>query len=58
MHANAISVQGVHEVADVTERPMERGQNPISKMVFIGRDLNEVAIRNSFEACLVDGRMP
>lgn len=45
-------LQGVHEVADVEDRPMKPGQEAISKLVFIGKDLNEPAIRKSFQAVL------
>ena len=43
--------QGVHDVVDVVEKPMRPGDECSSKMVFIGRDLDEHAIRTSFQAC-------
>ena len=49
----ARALQGVHDIADVSQQQMQDGQDAISKMVFIGKDLNEKAIRDSFEACLV-----
>lgn len=41
-------LQGVHDVADVNERPLPPGREPESRLVFIGKNLNEPAIRESF----------
>ena len=40
-------VEGTHQ------RPWRADENRESRLVFIGRKLNEAAIRKSFEACLV-----
>ena len=48
--------QGVHMVFDGSpDRKWKDGEERISKMVFIGRDLDEALIREGFEQCLVDG---
>ncbi|KAK9795957.1 hypothetical protein WJX73_005078 [Symbiochloris irregularis] len=45
-------LQGVHDVADVDERPLPPGHKAESRLVFIGKNLNEPAIRESFSHCL------
>ena len=48
--------QGVHMVFEGSpDRKWKDGEERISKMVFIGRDLDEALIREGFEQCLVDG---
>jgi G3E family GTPase len=47
--------QGVHMVFEGSpDRPWKDGEERTSKMVFIGRDLDEALIREGFEQCLVD----
>ena len=47
-------LQGVHMIIEGThQRPWRDGEPRESRLVFIGRKLNEEAIRKSFEACLV-----
>ena len=47
--------QGVHMVFEGSpDRLWKDGEERISKMVFIGRDLDEELIREGFEQCLVD----
>ena len=47
-------LQGVHMIIEGThQRPWRDGETRESRLVFIGRKLNEEAIRKSFEACLV-----
>ncbi|MCX5480806.1 GTP-binding protein [Kaistia geumhonensis] len=47
-------VQGVHMIIEGThQRPWRDDEKRESRLVFIGRKLNEEAIRKSFEACLV-----
>ena len=48
--------QGVHMVFEGSpDREWKDGEERVSKMVFIGRDLDEALIREGFEQCLVDG---
>ncbi|MBI1274134.1 MAG: GTP-binding protein [Alphaproteobacteria bacterium] len=45
-------VQGVHMMMDAaTLPPWKAGEKRISRLVFIGRDLNEAELRAGFEAC-------
>jgi G3E family GTPase len=47
-------LQGVHMIIEGThQRPWRDDEKRESRLVFIGRKLNEDAIRKSFEACLV-----
>ncbi|MCX5514188.1 cobalamin biosynthesis protein CobW [Kaistia algarum] len=47
-------IQGVHMIIEGThQRPWGKDEHRESRLVFIGRKLNEQAIRKSFEACLV-----
>ena len=47
--------QGVHMVFEGSpDRKWKDGEERVSKMVFIGRDLDEDLIREGFEQCLVD----
>ena len=47
-------VQGVHMIIEGTpQRPWAEGEKRESRLVFIGRKLNEAALRKSFEDCLV-----
>jgi len=47
-------LQGVHMIIEGThQRPWRADETRESRLVFIGRKLNEAAIRKSFEACLV-----
>lgn len=46
-------IQGVHMIIEGThQRPWRDDEKRESRLVFIGRKLNEEAIRKSFEACL------
>ncbi len=46
-------IQGVHMIIEGThQRPWRDDETRESRLVFIGRKLNEEAIRKSFEACL------
>ena len=47
-------MQGVHEVNELTQRPMQAGEEPVSRMVFIGKDLLEDEIRKRFLMCLAE----
>ena len=50
MHAR----QGVHAVFDGTPgKPWKAGERHRSRMVFIGRDLDERILREGFSKCLV-----
>ncbi len=45
--------QGVHMLFDVTtDRPWQEGETRKSELVFIGRNLDEMELRESFKACL------
>jgi len=45
--------QGVHMILDGDhQRPWEKGEERLSRIVFIGRNLPEETIRNGFEACV------
>ncbi|HEV7286461.1 MAG TPA: GTP-binding protein, partial [Kaistia sp.] len=47
-------LQGVHMIVEGThQRPWAEGEKRESRLVFIGRKLNEQALRKSFEDCLV-----
>ncbi len=47
-------IQGVHMIIEGThQRPWRDDEKRESRLVFIGRKLNEDAIRKAFEACLV-----
>jgi G3E family GTPase len=47
-------LQGVHMIIEGThQRPWAEGEKRESRLVFIGRKLNEEALRKSFEACLM-----
>ena len=47
-------LQGVHMIVEGThQRPWAEGEKRESRLVFIGRKLNEAALRKSFEDCLV-----
>jgi G3E family GTPase len=44
--------QGVHMILDGDhQRPWEKGEERLSRIVFIGRNLPEETIRNGFESC-------
>ena len=48
--------QGVHMLFEgMPDRPWAEGEARRSKMVFIGRDLDEDVIREGFEQCLSEG---
>ena len=45
-------LQGVHMIIEGDhQRPWKDGENHESRLVFIGRDLDEAVLRRSFEAC-------
>ncbi|MCX5496842.1 GTP-binding protein [Kaistia dalseonensis] len=47
-------LQGVHMIVEGThQRPWKDDEKRESRLVFIGRKLNEEALRQSFEACLI-----
>ncbi|KAG6489930.1 P-loop guanosine triphosphatase YjiA-like [Zingiber officinale] len=47
-------VQGVHSMLDgCPAKPWGEGEKPINKLVFIGRNLDETALRNAFRGCLL-----
>jgi len=47
-------LQGVHMIVEGThQRDWAEGEKRESRLVFIGRKLNEAALRKSFEDCLV-----
>ena len=49
-----LSPQGVHAVFDGTPgKPWKAGERHRSRMVFIGRDLDERILREGFTKCLV-----
>ena len=51
LHAH---LQGVHAVFDGTPgKPWKEGEHHRSRMVFIGRDLDERILREGFSKCLV-----
>ena len=44
--------QAVHMILDgELQRPWREGEHRYSRMVFIGRNLDEAALRQGFEAC-------
>ena len=46
--------QGVHMILDGDhQRPWKEGEERVSRIVFIGRELREEKIRTGFEACMV-----
>ena len=45
-------IQGVHMIIEGDhQRPWKDGETHESRLVFIGRDLDEARLRKSFEAC-------
>ncbi len=51
--SDRIVFQGVHMLFDVTnDRPWQEGETRKSELVFIGRNLEEMELRESFKACL------
>lgn len=47
-------VQGVHSMFEgMPGRPWKDGEPRTSRMVFIGRDLNEEVIKEGFQRCLI-----
>jgi len=50
---NRVVFQGVHMLFDITfDRPWQRGETRKSELVFIGRNLDEMELREGFKACL------
>ena len=46
--------QGVHSLFEgMPGRPWKEGERRTSRMVFIGRDLDEELLREGFQTCLV-----
>ncbi|KAI0488390.1 hypothetical protein KFK09_028221 [Dendrobium nobile] len=46
--------QGVHSVIDgCPAKPWESGEKRINKLVFIGRNLDEIALKKAFKGCLI-----
>lgn len=45
------TLQAVHETWELTEGPAWGAEEPQSRFVFIGRNLDEVAFRRGLEAC-------
>jgi len=47
-------LQGVHSIIDGSPaKPWGAGEKRINKLVFIGRNLDEIALRKAFNGCLI-----
>jgi G3E family GTPase len=52
-------LQGVHSLFEgLPDRPWGANEKKLSKIVFIGRNLNEESLRNGFKNCLFDESVP
>lgn len=48
-------LQGVHDLFEgIPDRPWNKDEKRVSKIVFIGRELNEESLKNGFKNCLAE----